>query len=74
MTEQIRLGVIVSSANIVVEEWYPRGTQQERGVESELRIFEVISRLSLSGVVVEPKCCEALAVFAPVLAHLDEQK
>jgi hypothetical protein len=31
MTEQIRLGVIVPSVNIVVEEWYPPGTQQESG-------------------------------------------
>jgi hypothetical protein len=31
MTEQIRLGLIVPSVNIVVEEWYPRVTQQESG-------------------------------------------
>jgi hypothetical protein len=31
MTEQIRLGVVVPRVNIAVEEWYPRGTQQEGG-------------------------------------------
>ena len=53
MTEQIRLGVIVPSVNIVVEEWYLRAdTTRKRGVESELPISKVISRLFLSGVVV----------------------